>query len=400
LPEQSPAPSSWTWFNLRQANDEKETQGKSGTNEREKKTMAQTGTVIPDGLNLRETPGGTKIIVLPQGTTVEILEDQGNFLKVNALGETGFVAAQFIKRDTAGTGTGSFHFQGNKAVAPDGTVFGQKHELGIFNNGNTSILDFVQANPTVFANLSPSRLRVMSAVSVNEGKLEAINTWDNAFLTFGCFQWTAGADDGAGELPAMVNHLKQTNPAAFDQLLGQFGLDVASVNSSPGQTPTGFFSLNGAVVKSPADKKNKLRTLEMAFRFFRAGQDSAMRQAEIEFAASRIDLFYRQANKKINGLFVGDFVSSEFGVALILDQHVNRPGNVPSTLAGAVSQFITSTGKSDPTTWTDEDEAKVLNIYIQRRNATTMTDSQNRANRIRQAVNNGLASDRRGSFQA
>jgi hypothetical protein len=362
--------------------------------------MAQ-GTVIPGGLNLRETPGGTILTVLPQGTTVEILEDQGNFLKVNALGQTGFVAAQYIQRNGGGGGGGggSFHFEGNKAVAPDGTVFGKKHQLGIFNIGNTSILDFVQANPAVFANLSPSRVRVMSAVSVNEGKLEAINTWDNAFLTFGCFQWTAGADNGAGELPAMVNHLKQANPAAFDLLLGQFGLDVASVNSSPGQTPTGFFSLNGTEVKSAADKGNKLRTLEMAFRFFRAGQDSAMRQAEIEFAASRIDQFYRAANKKINGLFLGDFVSSEFGVALILDQHVNRPGHVPSTLAAAVSQFISVTGKSDPTTWTDEDEAKVLNIYIQRRNSTSMTDSQNRADRVRQAVNNGLASDKRGSFQ-
>jgi hypothetical protein len=358
--------------------------------------MAQ-GTVIPDGLNLRETPGGTIIIVLPQGTIVEILEDQGNFLKVNALGKTGFVSAQHIKRN--GGATGSFHFEGNKAVAPDGTVFGKKHQLGIFNNGNTSILDFVQANPTAFANLSPSRVRVMSAVSVNEGKLEAINTWDNAFLTFGCFQWTAGADNGAGELPAMVNHLKQSNPVAFDQMLGQFGLDVASVNSSPGQTPTGFFSLNGTVVKSATDKENKLRKLEMAFRFFRAGHDSAMRKAEIEYAASRIDLFYRQANKKIKGLFVGDFVSSEFGVALILDQHVNRPAHVPGTLAEAVNQFITATGKSDPTTWTDQDEASVLKTYIQRRNSTGMTDSQDRADRIRQAVNNGLASDRRGSFQ-
>jgi hypothetical protein len=137
----------------------------------------------------------------------------------------------------------------------------------------------------------------------------------------------------------------------------------------------------------------------MAFRFFRAGHDSAMRQAEIEFAASRIDLFYRAANKKINGLFVGDFVSSEFGVALILDQHVNRPGNVPTTLAGAVDQFIAATGKSDPTVWTDEDEARVLSSYIQRRNSTTMTDSQDRADRVRKAVNNGLASDKRGSFQ-
>jgi len=294
---------------------------------------------------------------------------------------------------------GNFHFEGNNAVAPDGTVFGKKFQLGIFNNGNTSIGDFVRANPGAFPNLSPSRLRVMSAVSVNEGKLEAINTFDNAFLTFGCFQWTAGAGDAAGELPAMVNRLKQADSAAFDQLLGQFGLDVASVNSPAGQPPTGFFSLNGAVLKSAADKQNKLRTLEMAFRFFRAGQDDSMRQVEVEYAASRIDLFYRDPNHKIRNLFIADFVSSEFGVALILDEHVNRPGHVPGTLANAVNQLIAATGKSDPSTWTDQDEASLLNKYINIRNGTSMTDSNNRANRIRQAVANGLASDKRGSFQ-
>jgi len=294
---------------------------------------------------------------------------------------------------------GNFHFEGNNAVAPDGTVFGKKFQLGIFNNGNTSIGDFVRANPGAFPNLSPSRLRVMSAVSVNEGKLEAINTFDNAFLTFGCFQWTAGAGDAAGELPAMVNRLKQADSAAFDQLLGQFGLNVASVNSPAGQPPTGFFSLNGAVLKSPADKQNKLRTLEMAFRFFRSGQDDRMRQVEVEYAASRIDLFYSDANHKIRNLFIADFVSSEFGVALILDEHVNRPGHVPGTIANAVNQFIAATGKSDPSTWTDQDEASLLNKYINIRNGTSMTDSNNRANRIRQAVANGLASDKRGSFQ-
>jgi hypothetical protein len=294
---------------------------------------------------------------------------------------------------------GAFHFVGNKAVAPDGTVFGQKFEQGIFNNGNTSIADFVRANPAAFPNLSGSRLRVMSAVSVNEGKLEAINTFDNAFLTFGCFQWTVGTGTGAGELPAMVERLKNTDQDAFTQLLGQFGLDVASVSSPPGQTPTGFFSLNGNVIKTAADKQSKLRTLEMAFRFFRAGQDDRMRQVEVEFAASRIDLFYREPNHKIGNLFIADFVSSEFGVALLLDEHVNRPGHVPGTLAGAVNQFINATGKSDPTTWTDQDEATLLNIYIQRRANTSMTQSDERANRIRQAVANGLASAKRGSFQ-
>lgn len=295
--------------------------------------------------------------------------------------------------------TGTFHFEGNKGVAPDGTVFGTRKNQGVFNFGSTSIADFVRANPNSFPNLSPSRLRVMSAVSVNEGKLEAINTFDNAFLTFGCFQWTVGAGDGPGELPAMVNQLKQTDATVFNQLLGQFGLDVASVSSPPGQQPTGLFSLNGSVIRSAIDKENKLRKLEMAFRFFRAGHDNTMRRVEVEYAASRIDLFYRDAHHKIRNQFIADFVSSEFGVALILDEHVNRPGHVPGTLAGAVDQFIASTGKNDPLSWNDQDEAGLLAIYVQRRNQTTMTDSNNRATRIKNSVANGLASDKRGSFQ-
>ena len=360
--------------------------------------MPQNGTVIPEGLNLRATPGGTIIKVLSKGTIVEILETQGSFLKVEAGGDVGFVKAQFIQQNAVPAG-GTFHFVGDKAVAPDGTVFGKKFQQGIFNNGKTSIGDFVSANPGAFPGLSASRLRVMSAVSANEGKLEAINTYDNSFLTFGCFQWTVGQGTGAGELPAMVNRLKQSDPVAFNQLLGQFGLDVASVNSPPGQTPTGFFSLNGQVIKAAADKQNRLRTLEMAFRFFSAGKNDAMRRVEVEYAASRIDLFYREPNHKIRNLFVADFVSSEFGVALLLDEHVNRPAHVPGTLAGAVTQFINATGKSDPTTWTTQDEATVLNFYIQRRANTGMTDSDIRANRVRQAVTNGLASAERGSFQ-
>ena len=370
--------------------------------------MPQTGTVIPQGLNLRDAPGGNVIKVLSQNTTVQILEDQGEFLKVIVEGQVGFVKADLVKRDQSLTqpggipaaGTGSFHFVGNKAVAPDGTVFGTKFKLGIFNMGQTSISQFVQAHGDAFPNISASRLRVMQAVSANEGKLEAINTFDNAFLTFGTFQWTVGSDNGAGELPALIARLKRTDLAVFNQLFGQFGIDIASVSSPPGQTPTGFFSLNGRPIKTAADKEQQMRTLERAFQFFKAGQNDVMRQVEIEQAASRIDLFYRDASHKINGRVIADFVSSEFGVALILDEHVNRPGHVPGTLAGAVNQFISTPGKSNPDTWTDQDEHKLMDIYIQRRNLTNMTDSQNRADRIRAAVTAGLASDKRGSFQS
>lgn len=364
--------------------------------------MAQTGTVIPEGLNLRATPGGALIKVLTQGTTVQILETQGDFLKVSVDGLAGFVKASFIKEDQPSVGpaagTGGFHFVGNKAVAPDGTVFGTREGPGISHIGETSIGQFLKTHGGAFT-IPPSRLRVMQAVSTNEGMMEAINTFDDAFLSFGIFQWTSGVGSAGGELPALVARLKQTNSTVFDQLFGQSGLDVASVSSTPGQPPTGFFSLQGVAIKTPADKQQKLRTLERAFQFFKAGQNDTMRRVEVEHAASRIDLFYRDAGHKINGRFVADFVTSEFGVALLLDEHVNRPGHVPGTLAGAVNEFISTTGKSNPATWTTQDERRLLDIYIQRRNQTNMTHSQERADQIRQAVAAGAASNQRGSFQ-
>lgn len=371
--------------------------------------MPETGSVIASSLNLRATPGGDIIGSLPNGTKVEILDDQGEFLKVSATGRTGFVKASFIQRQTPASQpvdsveSGSFHFDGNTAVAPDGTRFGKKFKLGIFNLGSTSIAQFVSKQPDRFAGLAPSRLRVMQAVSANEGMLEAINTFDNAFLTFGAFQWTAGVAGGAGELPSLIDRLKRTDAAAFDKFFGKFGLDTASIKTPTASPATGFFTLKGATVGTAADKENKLRTLEWAFRFFQAGHDDAVRQAQVEHAAGRIDLFYRTV--PVRNRFIGDYVTSEFGVALILDEHVNRPGHVnpppgqKSTIGKAIDQFVTERGKDDPANFTDSDERRLLEIYIQIRNQTNMTDPQKRANTVRDAVNAGLASGKRGSYQ-
>ena len=365
--------------------------------------MTRTGIVTATRLNFRSSPNGTIIKQLPKGTSVEIDEDQGEWLKVSVSGETGFVSAAFIQSQAASPpvespSAGKPLFNGNSALAPDGTEFAKKYKLGVFNYGETSINQFIHDHSTNFATVPRSRLRIMQAVSVNEGKLEAINTWDNAFLTFGIFQWTVGADSGAGELPALVDHIKKKDASLFQRYFGQFGLDTVVTNSQPSILPTGFFLLNGTTLKSPAQKE-QLRILEWAYRFWLAGRDDTVRQVQVEHAMERVDLFYRSSRHKIKDRFIADYITSEYGVALILDEHVNRPGHVPGTIAKAVDQLVAQIGIENPEIWTDVEEQRLLDIYIQLRAQTNMTDSIKRAESVRQAVAKGLISNRRGSYQ-
>lgn len=394
--------------------------------------MAQTGTVTATELRLRSTPSSATnnnvIKTLPKGTTVQVLTDLGDWLKVSVGGQTGFVSEAFVSKheerpelDEEAHGNadandgqppvspstlkpgpeparGTCRFVGSNAVAPDGTVFGKRFKLGVFNYGATTIGQFVAAHRDLFPAVAPSRLRVMQAVSANEGRLEAINTWDSAFLTFGCFQWTVGVGDGAGELPALLARIKRRDASVFQRYFGQFGLDVSLPQARPDTLPTGSFTLGGTPLKQPAQKE-RLRTLDWAYRFWLAGHDDTVRLCEIEHAMERVDLFFRCPQCVINKRFVADYINSEYGIALLLDQHVNRPSHVPGTLARAVAQLTAQLGADSPQSWQDAQEHNLLDLYLQKRAQTSMTDSDARARRVRQAVADGLASNRRGSFQ-
>ncbi|MBK8168693.1 MAG: hypothetical protein IPK64_22320 [bacterium] len=239
----------------------------------------------------------------------------------------------------------------------------------------------------------------MEAVSANEGKLEAINTWDNAFLSFGILQWTAGTDTSTGELPALLERLKQDYAVIFQELFGRYGLDMqlrpGGFLSKPGFLPGGYFSIDGVVLKTE-EQKEKLRTLEWAYRFWWAGHHDLVRVTQIKQAMGRINTFYRNPSSLLNNRSVADYVTSECGVALLLDQHVNRPGHVPGTLAKAVDSL---SGMGDPQQWSDADEARLLDLYVVLREKTTMTDPINRAHVVFEAADKGILSRRRGSFK-
>lgn len=268
---------------------------------------------------------------------------------------------------------------------------------GYFTIGRHSIKSFVAANGPGLKKLgmTTSALNVMQSVSENEGNLDAINTWDNAFMTFGCFQWTIGTGGAQGELPALFRKIKEADPAVFAQLYGQYGIDVWHKTGAV----RGRLSLHGQLVNDP-EEKTQFRTPEWCFRFWQAGQNPLVQKISIQHAFSRLDWFYRSPNAQVHGHDIADIISSEYGVALILDNHVNRPAYVHRVLAKA----MTAAGLegSNPKKWKSADERRVIKQYLRLRithGSSPMTDAANRGKRTKAYVTKGIISDERGSFK-
>ncbi len=273
----------------------------------------------------------------------------------------------------------------------------RKFRLGLYTTGKQKPADFVKshADELRVLKITQSEINVMIAVAENEGNLDAINTWDSAFLSFGLFQWTAGQGSARGELPALLARIKNEDRDLFDKYCGQHGLDVVEV--TPGLV-YGYFSLRGTKIKTPTAKE-QLRQAPWAFYFWLAGQDPAVQSMEIKHALGRLDQFYDTDRYKVNNRYrVSDLVTSEYGVGLILDNHVNRPAYVKACLAKALVQ----TGLRDPEGWGNEEERKLIDAYLKIRvthGGSPMTDAEKRARVTKKYLTNGIISDRRGSFK-
>lgn len=278
---------------------------------------------------------------------------------------------------------------GQNAIGPDGKAFARQFKLGFYSYGSTTLADWLNGGASS-GGLSASVLRTLRAVSQNEGKLEAVNSWDNAFMSFGMVQWTMGGGGDPGELPALLGRLKADAPATFQDLFGRYGLDV------PGAAPavTGYASLDGKPLRTAAAKAS-LRSVTWAYRFWRAGFSGDMRAAELKHAGAR---FARFMDSPALGHTVRQWMSSEHAMALMLDEHVNRPGNVPRTLVTTLTALYPH-GAPDPAGFSDKDEAALIARYLAARAKTTMTDSDTRAKAIAASCQRGELSEARGSFK-
>jgi hypothetical protein len=372
-----------------------------------------TGHVDTIALNLRASAGGAIIAVLRQNCSVEILGQSAGWLNVRAVQDgtslQGWASANFIKQDAvevapappaavpiADDDAHPVRVEGNNVIGPGNGSFGvAQHPAGFFVQGTTTLAAWLRTT-AVATGISPSSANVLQAVINNEGHMEAVNSYDNAFLSFGLMQWTSGSDSDPGELAGLLGGIQTSDPSSWHDCFGQYGLGTTVGPAAQGRLQVGFLSLNNAPLRTPGDKQ-VLRSAQWAYRFWRAGHVDSIRRAQADLAAERIRLV---CGMTIPGRgTVGAWLTSEHGVALVLDEHINRPSHVPATLAKALDDMIAAGASNDPTTWTGAQEAELIRRYIAERNTTSMTGSAKRADQIAGCVLSGLIADTRGSYK-
>ncbi len=288
---------------------------------------------------------------------------------------------------------------GNGVEVSDGTlkVFFKngvyQQYRGVYKQGDQMVEKFLNTYSHLLEdhNISRSAINVMRAVSVNEGNLDAINTYDGAFLSFGIFQWTIGVGNEKGELPALLKKIKLDQPETFQKYFGVHGLDVSDADTD---STYGYFKLDKTTIKTP-NQKETFRTAKWAFIFWKAGQEPIVQAYEIMHAIARLKNFYWREKNELGKKSISDFISSEYGLALLLDQNVNRPNDVYVYTQKALE----ATGLQNSETWTTAEERKLVNSYILLRNDSKMNQPKERANRTTQFLKNGIISDERLSFQ-
>ena len=241
-----------------------------------------------------------------------------------------------IKIDRIGSGSSPDYKITNGTDAVDF----KGHKKGFYTMGDQKVLDYVSDHSWRLEDLSltDSSINVIRSVSDNEGNLDAINTWDNSFLSFGMLQWTLGAKNNSGELPALLKKLQVEFPDIYQHYFGQFGLQLSSKTTQV----YGYLLLNDKRIDTSAEKE-QFRTAGWGYRFWLAGQHPDVQAIEIEHAIGRLKTFYWKKPKDWNHK-ISEVVTSEYGVALILDNHVNRPGYVARCLKRAWDE----TGLGDP----------------------------------------------------
>jgi len=175
------------------------------------------------------------------------------------------------------------------------------------------------------------------------------------------------------------------------------GIDIAEETDGT----TGFITLQGERIAT-LEQKEAFRRPFWAFHFWKVLMQPEFQAIQIEHAHDRFKNFYFKPEPKGLPYPLYQIITSSYGVALLLDMHVNRPGWVYPCIGLALAE---NANYASPDHWGTKEEAQILDSYLKIRATYTdgryaaMTSAIERANKIGLAKQNGLLSIERGSFE-
>jgi hypothetical protein len=251
-----------------------------------------------------------------------------------------------------------------------------------------------------------SSFKVIRAVSnwENGGFFDAINAWDDVFISVGPFHQPIGfADDlSGGELCAVLSEFREIDPVAFEQAFGFFGIRATRAWNGNGRNlfntqrryattltlqeeditkgendPDRVYYPNKPMSLKHADM-NYLRSWHWFYRFLMATRTiEGFRRAFWRTSRLRTrELLRTPLGPEAPGVRIGDVFTSEKGVALILRWHVRAPGNM--ALNGTAGRWLINSYRlariqnrgpsawGTPNTWTDQHELALIESLMNR----------------------------------
>ena len=241
--------------------------------------------------------------------------------------------------------------------------------------------------------------KVIAVMCENEGKINTVQSYDSELISAGAMQKTVNPQ-GAGEFPIQVKSFKEQYPDEFAELFENQGwyLDLSSDKPKMYYKDPEF--ANGEKLER-AELKSKLRVGcgESTFgNVIQCKPVSALACAvgSPSFVELQISDFIKRLkelqSKKPNSydFTVGQLFLSTLGQATVLDEHVNRPGNVAENLKNALDRFFLEnpTVSKNVSTWGSSHanyERKITDIYGPGR--TGMTTPNVRYTKLKAAVN-------------
>jgi len=220
--------------------------------------------------------------------------------------------------------------------------------------------------------LSRQLAEALEFVSKNEGKFDAINSYDKAAFSFGFIQFAG--QTGGGTFPHMMALIKDRNPSLFEEAFGRFGIDVEYTYRNDKYDPAKM------VVFTPDGKRYEGTDAEKYIRadkvlhgvFVRAGQNIEVAKLQVLAAVQEYvkPALRAKISLNANGLVVNrepitDFINSAGGITVLIDLAVNQGlTGALRIFAPAMEQVMKQTGIRSLAALKNIDEKRVIQTIV------------------------------------